>query len=68
MDDHDAVAGEMNVELETVGAEGKAVIEGRKGVLGPQRRAAAMGIDERAREERGRQSVILSTLNTSTRG
>ena len=52
MHDHDAVAGEMDVELETVGAEGEAVIEGREGVLGPQRRAAAMGVDERARENR----------------
>ena len=52
MDDHDAVAGEMDVELETVGAEGQAVIEGRERVLGPQRRAAAMGVDERARKNR----------------
>jgi hypothetical protein len=35
MDHDDAVAGEVNVELETVGPEGKAVIEGREGVLGP---------------------------------
>ena len=60
VDDHDAVAGEMDVELETVGAERKAVIEGREGVLGPQRRAAAMGIDERARENRRGQSGDLN--------
>ena len=52
MHDHDAVAGEMNIELEAVGAEGEAVIESHESVLGPQRRAAAMGIDEGTRENR----------------
>ena len=53
--DDDAVAGEMHVELETVGAEGEAVIEGREGVLRPQRRAAAMGVDEGTRQDRASQ-------------
>ena len=52
MDDHHAVAGKVDVELETVGPEGKAVIEGREGVLRPQRRAAAVRIDEGPREDR----------------
>ena len=35
MHDHDAVAGEMDIELEAVGAEGEAVIESHERVLGP---------------------------------
>jgi hypothetical protein len=59
--DDDAVAGEMDVELETVGAEAEPVIEGREGVLRPQRRAAAMGVNERAGIEAFGQMTILTS-------
>jgi hypothetical protein len=42
----------VNVELEPVGAEAQAVVESRDGVLGPQRRTAAVRVDEGAREKR----------------
>ena len=42
MDDDDAVAGQMHVELETVGAERQAVVECGDGVFGRQRAAASM--------------------------
>ncbi len=42
MDDHDAVAREVDVELEAIGAERQAVIEGLDRVLRPERGAAAM--------------------------
>ena len=42
MDDDDAVAGEVHVELEAVGAERESVIEGLDRVLRPERGAAAM--------------------------
>ena len=45
--DDDAVAREVDVELETVGAERQSVIERHHRVLGPERRAAAVGEDER---------------------
>ena len=35
MHHHDAVAGEMDIELEPVGAESEAVIESHESVLGP---------------------------------
>ena len=50
--DHGPVARQLHIELETVGAERQAVIERRQGVLGPQRGAAAMGVDKGARENR----------------
>ena len=61
MDDNDAVTGEMDVELETVGAKGEAVIESRERVLGPERRAAAVGIDEGAGQDRARQRLDCTT-------
>jgi hypothetical protein len=59
VNDDDAVAGEMDVELETVGAEGEPVIERGQRVLRPQRRAAAMGVDQGARQNRWSQKAIL---------
>ena len=47
MDDDDAVARQVHVELEAVGAERQAVVERRDRVLGRQRAAAAMREDER---------------------
>ena len=53
MDDDHAVAGEVDVELEPVGAQRQPMVEGQQRILGPQRRAAAMREDlcpaERAR-------------------
>jgi hypothetical protein len=51
VDDHDAVARKMNVELEAVRAEGQPVIERRQRILRAERGAAAMRIDEGAREQ-----------------
>ena len=53
MHDDDAVAGQMDVELETIGAERQAVIERRDRVLRPERRAATMGKDERPGRSEG---------------
>ena len=47
MHDDDAVARQVHVELEAVGAERQAVVERRDRVLRPQRGAAAMREDER---------------------
>ncbi len=47
MNDDDAVARQMNVELDTVGAERQPMVERRHRILRPQRRAATMGEDER---------------------
>jgi hypothetical protein len=49
MDDDNAVAREMDVQLDAVGAEREAVVEGRAGVLGRERAAAAVREDQRAR-------------------
>ena len=53
VDDDDAVARQVDVELEAVGAERQAVIECGEGVLGTQRRAAAMRVDERHGRDAG---------------
>ena len=45
-DDH-AVARQVDVELQTIGAERQPMVERHHRVLRPQRRAAAMGEDER---------------------
>jgi len=42
VDNDDAVAREVDVELDAVGAEAKTVIEGEKCILRPQRRSAAV--------------------------
>jgi hypothetical protein len=42
----------VDIELETVGAEGQPVIERRQRILGPERGAAAVRIDQGARENR----------------
>ena len=47
--DDDTVAREVYIELEPVGSERQAVIEGEDRVLGPKGGAAAMGVYERAR-------------------
>ena len=49
MHDDDAVAREMDIQLEAVGAERKAVVEGRTGVLGRERAPAAVREDQRPR-------------------
>ena len=49
MDDDDAVAREVHVELEAVGAERQAVVECGHRVLRRQRAAAAMGEHQRPR-------------------
>ena len=48
MNDHDAVARKMHVELESVGPEAKSILERRHRVLGRQRAAAAMRKDQRS--------------------
>ena len=47
VDDDDAVAREVDVELEPVSAKREAIVERGQGVLGPERRAASMRVDER---------------------
>jgi hypothetical protein len=42
MDDNDAVAGEMNVQLQAVSTEGETVVERRKRVFGSKRRSPPM--------------------------
>jgi hypothetical protein len=49
--DDDAVAREVNIELETVGTEGQPVIERHQRVFRPEGGATAMRIDEWAGEE-----------------
>ena len=49
MHDDDAVARQVDVELEPVGAKREAVIERGDGVLRPERRAAAVRVHERSR-------------------
>jgi len=57
----DAVAREVDVEFETVGAERQPVIERRQRVFRPERGAATMRIDERAGEERlGQRDDLIS--------
>jgi hypothetical protein len=48
MDDDDAVSREVNVELEAVGSQRRAVVEGRHGVLRREGAATAMGEHQRA--------------------
>jgi hypothetical protein len=48
MDDDDPVAGEVDVDLETIRAKLEAVVERCDGVFGPEGRAAAMRVNERA--------------------
>ena len=50
VNDDDAVAREVHVELEAVGAEREAVVERRDRVLRRQRAAAAMREHERTRD------------------
>jgi hypothetical protein len=50
--DHRPVARQLHVELQAIGAEGQAMIERGQGVLGPQRGAAPMGVDQRTSENR----------------
>jgi hypothetical protein len=47
MDDDHAVTREVHVQLDAVGAKRQSVVERRNGVLGPQRRAAAVRKDQR---------------------
>ena len=54
MDDDDAVAREVDVELEAVGAEREAVVECGDGVLGREGAAAAMREDQRPRRREER--------------
>jgi hypothetical protein len=42
----------VHVELEAIGAEDQAMVEGGQGVLGPQRGAAAMRVDQGAGQNR----------------
>ena len=50
---HDRPAtGEPDVELEPVGPERQPVIEGGQRILGPERRAAAVGVNQRKRHGR----------------
>ena len=67
--DDDAVAGEVDVELEAVGAEREAVIERGDRVLRTERRSAAMRVDKRPRRTHVglRQRVILVRLVTFAR-
>ena len=62
MHDDDAVAGQMDVELETIGAERQAVIERRDRLLRPERRAATMGKtsgrDDPGRENSGKALIF----------
>ena len=48
MHHHHAVAGEMDVEFKTIGAEGQSIVERGKSVLWRQSPATAMGKHERA--------------------
>ena len=52
MDDDDAVAREVHVELEAVGAERQAVVERRERVFRGERAAASMREDERPRRRK----------------
>ena len=54
MDDDDAVAREVHVELQAVGAGRKAAIEGRDRVFGADLAAAAVGEHERPRRAKRR--------------
>ena len=42
VDDDDAVAGQVHVELQALGAERQAAVEGRHRILGRERAPAAM--------------------------
>ena len=60
VDDDDAIGREVDVELQTPGAQGEAVVEGRDRILGRERAPASMREDlrparvkERMRQRRG---------------
>jgi hypothetical protein len=55
MHDDDAVAREMDIQLEPVRAERQPVLERGDGVLRPQCGASAVGVDERTGKNRWRQ-------------
>jgi hypothetical protein len=50
----------VDIELQTVGAKGQPVIERRQRVLGPERRAATMRVNEGTGENRLGQNTILN--------
>ena len=68
VDDDHAVARQVDVELEPVGAERQAVIEGREGVLGRERAPAAVREHQRARRSGQRADVSRHATSWLTLG